>query len=345
MTKHHRTSLGRPDSSGRTVRRGLAIAIVAAVGLLGSCSGQADSGPEDASQATALASPDDESLVTTPLAPQEPSVTSAPVSATGAASEYPVLYEWREYIGMGPLDDLSKRAYVEYQRRTQACMVSRGFEYIPIQFDVPDIDLRRAQNPLNEAVAAQWGYHAPPAAFEEVVDRNLHSPAFDEALNGPDYNDPGPGQSTQPPAGQPGCAQQAGGVVFPITEPVMQVAQELLDSLYNAVDGYQASSEGQVVLAEWVECIRDQGYELTSPRDGLERYAGADEVTAEELATRTADLQCDRTTGLTAAQSAWERQRFDRWQQDFATQWNDLIRLIATTSQTLNDLESETDLN
>jgi len=317
----------------------IALAVGCAAVWLSSCNDGSNPGAasrESAAVATSADAPG--STMSSPSLPSAPTTTAT----SNQASQHPVLYEWREYIGMDALNDLFDRTYVEYQRHIQICMLERGFEYLPIQSIQSEVDSRRALNPLNEAVASEWGYHLPPNTQEGIIDNNIHSPAFDEALDGADYNDPGPGQSTLPSTGLPGCAQQAAKLVFAITEPVSQVAQELLNSLYDAVDGYQTTPEGQGVVAAWAQCMQDRGFDLKSPQEGTDRFAGAAEVTSEELATRAADLQCDRITGLTEAQSAWERQRFERWQQDFAAQWNDFTQLIDAATQALDDLDDKT---
>lgn len=124
------------------------------------------------------------------LAPQASrAVDAAPPDDSAAepvweypASAYPVAREWREYVDLSDFRPIGDRALAEYERRVQACMAERGFEYIPIVPADSDPWYGRAFNPLNEAAAAQFGYHLPP--MPQAIDRNPTDAAFVTALAG-----------------------------------------------------------------------------------------------------------------------------------------------------------------
>lgn len=257
-------------------------------------------------------------------------------------SESPVAGEWRELIPYDAVEEFDIRQYREAQRRMQACMRSRGFSYQPIEY-VSLTNWLRMRNPLNEDTALRYGYHVPPVPA--AVDPNEHTPAFDEALGGPDTDiepDTESVGSVDPSdPRQQGCAWEAYEAVYTVTGAVNDETSELISTLSAAISEFLTSDEGQAVTAAWSDCMGEQGYDFDSPQDGVTLFGENSEVTADEIAARTADLDCDRSVGMTQSRSNWERERFEQWRSDFGAQWSELLELIDAAGQELTELESE----
>mgnify|MGYP003117357436 CR=1 FL=1 len=248
------------------------------------------------------------------------------------ASVYPVGQEWRERVPVeNELDEMSAVAYNAWQRRISACMSDRGFTRAPrVYFDEKRTEFFRAVNPLNESVAQLFGYHAPDLPPPPVTaDDDEESLEYLEALDGTDTD-----QST-------GCGAVTKPAVYDLVEPVAADAQALLNDLDARIDGYWSSDLARSTLAEWTSCMNTQGFSAESPEELAVRFAGADEVSTEELQVRLTDLDCDREVGLTQQRSTWESDRVDEWASDTAAAWADLEPRIAQVIAEITALADE----
>lgn len=223
---------------------------------------------------------------------------------------------------------LDERKYSEYQRRIQSCMKERGFVYVAVDTDFfAERDHYRAMNPLNREVASKFGYHAPPIV--SLTDRNEHSIAFDDAINGV-------GENTGS-----GCAQPAYVEVDSLTRPVFAAAQALLNSLTEALSGFAVSEEGSVILEAWSGCMAAKGFTAPTQEALAQTYLGLPEPSPEELLVRQFDLECDLETRLTESRSGWEHRRFDQWKAEYAASLTELDGLIDMASIDLSTMEAQ----
>ena len=117
-----------------------------------------------------------------------------------------------------------------------------------------------------------------------------------------------------------------------------QQVQTLFDLLSRAVDGFYTSEEGRALLASWVRCMSENGYQATDQLAGYQLYGNADAITEDELRMRRSDFECDVDGGLTASRSEWEAIRYEQWRDDNATGWTDALSMIDEAARVLQDL-------
>lgn len=239
-------------------------------------------------------------------------VDSGTESVADAPSAFPVGREWREQLGASAVYELDALRYNEYQRRVASCMDQRGFEYLPVSFREASVKFNRLINPLNAEVAAQFGYHRPDVATAEVSQQDS-TPAFDLALNGTEDDD------TQ------GCAAPAFRLVQSKVSGAFAAAQAMFDSMDEATDGYFESADGMERLKQWSTCMNDRGFDFRTQHDGIDRYADTPAISDDELRARSADLDCDRQTELTASRSRWEQAAFEVWLAQNGPGWDEVL--------------------
>ena len=245
------------------------------------------------------------------------------------ASEYPVGKESREAIGLQHIGDIDLRLIAEYQRRIAFCMSERGFEYIPIKTRANEQrDFWRMRNPLNQDIAQQFGYHDPPSPF--AADTNTHSAAFDAALLGTSED------------GLDGCGMPTRAVVYAQVDAPAESLNSLLNSLVEYTTGFLGSEEGARLNGLWKSCMAGGGYAVDSQDDARARFMIGERPSAEELAARMMDYECDVKVGLTVARSGWEAAAVERWIEDFATAWSEVTRQFDEISGALTLLEGQT---
>ena len=270
--------------------------------------------------------------------PLNDSSNSAPITpATNAhldaqePSQHPLGGEWNDQVTpLQAADDLSERAYNEWQRRISACMSDRGFDYKPITYlDVSVPDLRRALNPLNETSALRYGYHTPD--LPEVERDDNTDAAFARALDGSDAD------------ADNGCASQVYSDSYGNLTDYFDDIQALVNSLAAAVEGYDTPDQAQAAVADWSDCMATLGYDYDSPAEPRQEFQSQPSVSPSELAARSADLACDRSTKLTERQSAWERERFEQWKDETAQTWAEVDNAAQQASEQLAEAENQPD--
>lgn len=206
-------------------------------------------------------------------------------------------------------------------------MAGLGFDYEPVVYVDSDIAFGRVSNPLNEVVATEYGYHTPP--LPQIVDVNAgQGAAFQEALAGSDDRD--------------GCGLTA---VQEVREPGLELFQlyaSVVADLDLTIGEFWASDLASTLSQEWSSCMREQGYNYSSPLEPPAQFAASPSVSATELATRSADLECDQTVELTRSRSMWEQQRFEEWLADHEGELIELNRLGVAYDGILQGFESET---
>jgi hypothetical protein len=243
-------------------------------------------------------------------------------------SEYPVAGEFREFVPtLLEVNEFALRAFREWQRRIAACMSSRGFDYAATEpVDELVFDYRRAQNPLNQQAAMQWGFHSPLRP-EDLSTNTNSTPEYLDALHGSDSSS--------------GCASDAYPKAYAVTLPLLEDGQVLVNSLDQAVSGYFATAEGISAMAAWSACLGEEGYSFASRDDAIAAYGSEERISQEELRARQSDLECDRSLGMTSGRSAWERRRYEGWVVQTEGSWSDLKHRMQTAGQELSTVESE----
>lgn len=227
------------------------------------------------------------------------------------ANQYPVGKEWRQRYTWAEHGELDRLSFELWQNGISACMTARGFDYQVVPFfDVND--LFTAINPLNLATAQVYGYHTPQN-IESGLEQSDHSQSFDAVLNGSGSN----------PAG---CASLASAYAygFPNFER-WTTEQDAISSEVGALLADDATSEPSTkYLAAWSACMRTRGYDYANPEAPLGEFSDDATVSPTELATRMADLDCDRDVGLTQSRSNREQELVSRWESANALRAHDL---------------------
>ncbi len=212
-------------------------------------------------------------------------------------SEYPVGREWRQTLTWFVSVDDQRLLYETWQESIAACMSDAGFSYTPVAYVAQDVG--PLTNPLNEDVAREFGYHiefAVPAAENLNTD---DSPAFQRALAG----DPG----------RPGCG---GAMRRRVVEPVQEyltLAEGTVADLERTLGDFTTTDEGRALVAAWSACMRDAGYDYSAPSEPAAVFGAQAEVSADEIAVRLRDLECDRKVQLTQHRSVYERKQVAAW--------------------------------
>ena len=206
----------------------------------------------------------------------------------------------------------------EYQQ-TKACMDQFGFAFDVTPWDswtagIPESDLDaipshyRLFGLLDEAHAAQYGYHMPetqPPAEKE--DSGLENSRDYANVLGAKFGG-GAYRGQQIPDG--GCIGQArqriagGGPAFDSSLP-----EQLTAEAWDRSDG---DSRVISAYAHWSACMKDAGFDYRTPADANNdtRWSG-EEATPAEIAVASADVACKKHTNLVgirmAVTSAYQR--------------------------------------
>lgn len=176
-------------------------------------------------------------------------------------------------------------------------MREKGFHYTPIEY--PDEGVYDRLHSLDESQARTWGYHLPQVTFVNPNTEDLADPAFYAAAEGTNES--------------PGCAATSRDATFGTVAWYTDAAAATISSFEGFIAGFFDSEGGQEVATSWSACMARSGYDFRTPLDPLEEYAATPAATSAEIQVRLADLACDQQVGLSAARSAYERERRDRW--------------------------------
>ena len=208
-------------------------------------------------------------------------------------------------------------------------MKGRGFDYVVAPYIDSEAELARLQNPLNEAIAQEYGYHIPPlpATVPPIAPNEL----FAKALQGD-------GSSNDS-----GCAGSlAVKQLRDVSDPSFDLYAELMFSLDQVTDNkFFASANFEQLSTAWSKCMATAGYKYDGWFGPLTEFSSQPSVTKEELAVRWQDLSCDRQVGLTKSRSNLQRVDFERWMTEQELQIDHLLALVAEASKAVAQLESE----
>lgn len=239
-------------------------------------------------------------------------------------SEYPVGSEWRLHQSWASPESLYRSTYDLWQQGVRTCMESYGFNYQPYRYVGSD-EFGTLLNPLNEAVAANWGYHEPPAP--EPEDLNIDaSESFFEALVG---------------GGR--CADRASAFVYDADAiSAWSEAQGALTREVDevVVDAGLSSPEISSTISTWSECMASGGYEYAAPSDAWTEFGLSPTPTQDEIAVRLADLECDRDVGLTRRRSELEQRAIEDWTLENESRLGELRVLMSAAEEEVLDLTS-----
>lgn len=252
--------------------------------------------------------------------------TSPPTAAEPEQSLHPVGAEWRYRFDWASPQDYYGSSYALWQDATQACMSAAGFEYEPVVYVDTDA-VYALVNPLNEAVAEQYGYSPPEV--QAAPDSNVGNDAFYAALLDPD-----------------GCSNVALSYAYggPAADTFTERFQALVGDAEGSIFGFEATAAGEQLLLAWSQCMSSTGFDYRTPHEAMVDVSKAEDAAELGRRVRLADLECDRQVGLTAGRSAFEQESTDDWADRNAPQIGELVAAldaaqleVADRQQTLAD--------
>ncbi|MEU1288734.1 hypothetical protein [Kitasatospora sp. NPDC005856] len=197
---------------------------------------------------------------------------------------------------------------------TQDCMKRFGFaSWQPSNADLTKAakdDMPTPYGFLNEAQAAQYGFHAPGTAGGAKTGGSTMNPAEFTALSGlksPSGGEPAGGNT--PPGG---CTGEADRKLKGDKAPGTDVYGDLTGQSMN-----RTKSDARVVAAtaEWASCMKQKGYAYSNP-ESLSTESWGPTVTQREIDTAKADVACTKQTNLSGiafgVQSAIQKQLIEQ---------------------------------
>lgn len=200
---------------------------------------------------------------------------------------------WADSMDFSLSPDTNARLYNVWQAAIADCMHTSGFpDYQPVTFPANG-NFQDLVNPLDRRYASVMGYHELPA---EPIDANTYTDDTFTALNGPD-----------------GCGNASFAATFGRISDYTVINDQLRSGIASAIAGFRDSEIGSTVTSQWAACMADKGQLFTSRSDAFDAYADKQTISAPEIETRLADLDCDLTVGYTQQQHDWEQAQIDTW--------------------------------
>jgi Rieske Fe-S protein len=200
---------------------------------------------------------------------------------------------WADAMDFTLSRDTNARFYTAWQTAIADCMQTRGFDdYQPIPYPANG-GFEDLVNPLDRRYATVMGYHELPA---EPADPNT-------------YTDDSRVQSGE-------CANTAFDSTWGRISAYTSVNDQLRSGLSAAIAGFPDSDVGRTVTSQWAACMAERGHDYASRSDAINAFADLPTISADEIATRLDDLDCDVAVGYTQTQHDWEQSKVDAWRQD-----------------------------
>lgn len=203
---------------------------------------------------------------------------------------------WAESMDFSLAPDTNARIYNTNQAAIADCMATRGFDdYEPIPYP-PNAGFQDVVSPLDRRYATVMGYHELPA---EPDDPNTYTDDTYSALGGSD-----------------GCGNTAYADAFDRISSYVNLNDQLRSGLSAAIAGFPDSAVGRAATSQWAACMAERDHPYRSRSDAMNAYVDRPTISANEIATRLDDLDCDLAVGYTRAQHDWERTQIDAWRLD-----------------------------
>ena len=200
---------------------------------------------------------------------------------------------WADSMDFSLARDTNARLYAAWQTAIADCMNTRGFDdYQPTPYP-PNGGFEDLVNPLDRRYATVMGYHGLPA---EPADPNTYT------------------DESRVQAGA--CADAAYDNTWGRISAYTTVNDQLRSGLSAAIADFTDSDVGRQVTSRWAACMAEHGHQYQSRSDAVNAFADRPTISADEIATRLDDLDCDVTVGYTQTQHDWEQARVDAWRQD-----------------------------
>lgn len=233
--------------------------------------------------------------------------------------------------GVSHPEDLIDLEYQIFSSMLTDCMAERGFEFDrgPRPGLIDPLG-HRPRHPLDVEYALKYGYRAaprPPSPMNDLA--NSDTDFFDALFDLFDKD-----QSS-------GCFEQVARFVNDETGS-LQLADDitaLRQSPLEDMAGWQTTAEYQQLIAEWSGCMKGQGYEFNTPSDALGSAGDEGPAPQEEIALRLADIECDRSAGLTAGRSQYESGVVGIWADESADAIKAMAERVDEVSRQLIDLQ------
>lgn len=211
-------------------------------------------------------------------------------------------------------EDQNALVYETWQLGMRACMTTQGFDFVVTRYaDVSET----VRPPTTASDVARYGYDLPPGShvmFRTTNDQQVEDDSsYRRAFLGDDVDD-----STG------GCRGSAYVETFEAGH--FHTLDKMIEgAMVDASIIAYASDQYKALTLEWSDCMTHAGFDYRAPDEPASRFVGQ-AISAEEVATRIADLSCQ-------AEVSFER-RVSEMENSAALDW------IAENQQLLEDAEA-----
>lgn len=237
-------------------------------------------------------------------------------------------------------DEENELVYETWQASMLDCMTDRGFgDFETTEYSETAGTRIVIRTPIVPDEVEEYGYHLPPrfdspSPYGPNEQRADAEPDFYAALIGD------PDEDTYPRAD---CRDQMFELVYDETGDFRALGQELGNEVAQISIASGESDQVAAINAQWSDCMNRDGYDYTDPFEPLNRFAGAEDVTDEEIDIRRADIACHLDVDYVATTSGWVADDVNTWFGDNAENIDRYTTLKAAYLDRITQLSADLD--
>lgn len=227
----------------------------------------------------------------------EPTVTAIPVIADSITVQLPL----DQFL---PSPQQNAQLQAAYRTLLRQCVARFGRQYAPPGGSTPDSDRglnARRYGVTNPDEVAVYGYHPPPDIGVRKEPQQEIPTDVETILSG------------KGPRTIGGKAVPAGGCVAQARTELNNGQAAADDSLAQRLSSEsfarsQADSRVRAAVSRWVTCMHGKGFDYSTPANAIgdPRFQPGGTVSALEISTAKADVQCKKQVNLVGVWSAVE---------------------------------------
>ncbi|MGK2887134.1 MAG: hypothetical protein ACSLE8_20590 [Rhodococcus sp. (in: high G+C Gram-positive bacteria)] len=260
-------------------------------------------------------------------------------TGSGASGADPGDEEWRALIPRpSPLDDQrlsegdKERLYEGWQSAMAACMRAKGFEIDIASYDATAGSRSVIRTPIEPSVVAQYGYHLPPGAEQpDPMGPNERRAAGSCVHGGAVRHRPLVSRRLQGRAVRSRVRRR---------RKLLAVGSADRQRAGGAVDRARRVDQSAGTRRCGRSCMSARGFEYEAPDRPASLFAGEPAVTATEIATRQADIDCQLETRYVETTSGWLADDVQAWLDANAQTVNEYLSLKDDYLRNLAEIRS-----
>lgn len=217
-------------------------------------------------------------------------------------------------------DDDDRLIYETWQQAMASCMADAGFGFEIAPYELTASTRTTVRTPIEPSAVEQYGYHQPPDEDSApLLGTNDERANTDEAFRGALFGDDS--------ATNNGCRGTTFAQVYAEESEFFAVDQQMGRAQADISIEMMTSERVTGLNETWSACMATRGLEYTTPDEPVSSFAGAETVTAEEILTRQADLQCQLDIDYVQRSAAWLNDDVELWLDDNAETVNQYLQL------------------